>query len=173
MQFPFENYNPVVSDSVFVAPTAVIIGRTTVGDGTSIWFHTVIRADINKIEIGSNTNIQDGCLLHVTHKHSTFVGDRVTVGHGAILHGCRVESDCLVSMGAVVLDGATVGAGSIVAAGAVVAPGAVIPPGSMVMGIPAKVVRQVTEEDKLKIDKGWQNYLHYSGIYRGMTLKTD
>lgn len=173
MQFPFENFHPSVPESVFVAPTAVIIGRTQVGDGTSIWFNTVIRADINKIDIGANTNVQDGCLLHVTHKHSLFIGDRVSVGHGAILHGCRVESDCLVSMGAVVLDGAVVGAGSIVAAGAVVAPGAIIPPASLVMGIPAKVVRQVTEEDRLKIDRGWQNYLHYSGIYRGMNLQVD
>jgi len=173
MLLPFENHVPKVPDSVFVAPTAVIIGRTHIGEGTSVWFNTVIRADINKIEIGANTNVQDGCLFHVTNKHSLFVGDRVSVGHGAILHGCRVESDCLVSMGAVVLDGAVVGVGSIVAAGAVVAPGAVIPPGSLVMGIPAKVVRQVTEEDKLKIDKGWQNYLHYSGVYRGMNLKLD
>lgn len=133
----------------------------------------MIRADINRIDIGSNTNIQDGCLLHVTNKHGLHVGDRVTVGHGAILHGCRVEADCLISMGAVVLDGAVVGAGSIIAAGAVVAPGSQIPAGSLAMGVPAKVVRQVTDDDKHKIDRGWQNYLHYSGIYRGMTLKTD
>ncbi|HEY9713002.1 MAG TPA: gamma carbonic anhydrase family protein, partial [Chroococcales cyanobacterium] len=140
-------------------------------EGASIWFNCVLRGDINRIDIGSNTNIQDGCLLHVTHKHPLFVGERVTVGHGAILHGCRIEADCLISMGAVVLDGAVVGAGSIVAAGAVVAPSANVPPGSLVMGIPAKVVRQVTDDDKHKIDRGWQNYLHYSGIYRGMALK--
>lgn len=173
MLFPFENFRPEVHDSVFVAPTAVIVGRAHVAEGSSIWFHTVIRADINRIDIGSNTNIQDGCLLHVTNKHGLHVGDRVTVGHGAILHGCRVEADCLISMGAVVLDGAVIGAGSIIAAGAVVAPGSNIPAGSLAMGVPAKVVRQVTDEDKHKIDRGWQNYLHYSGIYRGMRLKND
>jgi carbonic anhydrase/acetyltransferase-like protein (isoleucine patch superfamily) len=173
MLFPFENFHPDVPESVFVAPTAVIIGRTHIGEGSSIWFHTVVRADINRIDIGMNTNIQDGCLLHVTNKHGLFVGDRVTVGHGAILHGCRVEADCLISMGAVVLDGAVVGAGSIIAAGAVVAPGSQIPAGSLAMGVPAKVVRQVTDDDRHKIDRGWQNYLHYSGIYRGMTLKVE
>lgn len=173
MLFPFENFQPEVHESVFVAPTAVIVGRAHVGEGASVWFQTVVRADINRIDIGSNTNIQDGCLLHVTNKHPLFVGDRVTVGHGAILHGCRVEADCLISMGAVVLDGAVVGAGSIVAAGAVVAPGSNIPPNSLAMGVPAKVVRQVTDDDRHKIDRGWRNYLHYSGIYRGMRLQSE
>jgi len=157
-----------VHESVFVAPTAVVIGRATIGEGASIWFNCVVRADINEISIGKNTNIQDGSLLHVTNKHPLIVAENVTVGHGAILHGCKIEKNCLIAMGATVLDGAVVGEGSIVAAGAVVAPGSQIPANSIVMGVPGKVVRAVTEEDKRKIDKGWQNYLRYSGIYQGM-----
>ncbi len=173
MQIPYENHNPEVHKTVFIAPTAVIVGRTKIAEGASVWFHCVIRGDINQIEIGKNTNIQDGCLLHVTNRHPLIVAERVTVGHGAILHGCTIESDCLISMGAVVLDGAVVGAGSIVAAGAVVPPGAQIPPNSLVMGVPGRVVRTLAEEDRNKIDKGWQNYLRYSGIYQGMGIATQ
>jgi len=173
MLFPYENYQPEVHETAFLAPTAVVIGRTKIAEGASVWFHCVVRGDINKIEIGKNTNIQDGCLLHVTNRNALIVGERVTVGHGAILHGCKIESDCLISMGAVVLDGATVGSGSIIAAGAVVTPGSEIPPNSLVMGVPAKIVRPVTADDRNKIDRGWQNYLRYSGIYHGMGLKVS
>ncbi|HEY9774915.1 MAG TPA: gamma carbonic anhydrase family protein [Planktothrix sp.] len=171
MIFPYENFRPEIHETVFVAPTAVIIGRTKIAEGASIWFNCVVRGDINAIEIGKNTNIQDGCLLHVTNRNPLVVAERVTVGHGAILHGCRIEADCLVSMGAVVLDGAAVGAGSVIAAGAVVTPGTVIPPNSLVMGVPGKIVRNVTPDDCSKIERGWQNYLRYSGIYQGMGLK--
>lgn len=171
MLYPYENHTPEVHESVFVAPTAVIVGRTKIAEGASIWFHCVVRGDINQISIGQNTNIQDGCLLHVTNRNALIVGERVTVGHGAVLHGCKIENDCLISMAAVVLDGAVVGAGSIVAAGSVVPPGAEIPPNSLVMGVPGKIVRNVSEDDRNKIDRGWQNYLRYSGIYRGMGLK--
>ena len=173
MLLPYESFHPEVHESAFIAPTAVVIGRAKVAEGASIWFHCVVRADINQIEIGESTNIQDGCLLHVTNRNALFVGARVTVGHGAILHGCHVESDCLISMGAVVLDGSTIGAGSIVAAGAVVPPGVIIPAGSLVMGVPGKIIRQVSPEDRHKIDRGWQNYLRYSGIYRGMGLQSS
>ncbi len=170
MQIPFENHQPDIHDSVFLAPTAVVIGRCTIGQGSSIWFQCVVRADINAIEIGKNTNIQDGCLLHVTNHHALIIADRVTVGHGAILHGCKIESDCLISMGAVVLDGAVVGNGSIIAAGAVVPPGAEIPANSLVMGVPGKVMRHVSPADRSQIDRGWQNYLRYSNVYKDMKL---
>ena len=172
MLLPFEAFVPELAESVFIAPTAVVIGRAFIREGASIWFNSVVRADINRIDIGENTNIQDGCMLHVTNKHPLFIGQRVTVGHGAILHGCLVEDDCLIAMGAVVLDGAVVGAGSIVGAGAVVAPGSNVPPGSLVMGVPAKVIRPVSEQDRTQIDRGWQNYLRYSGMYQATTLKT-
>jgi carbonic anhydrase/acetyltransferase-like protein (isoleucine patch superfamily) len=170
MLIPYENHHPELHESVFLAPTAVVIGRAKVREGASIWFNCVIRADINAIEIGANTNIQDGCMLHVTNRNGLIVGDRVTVGHGAVLHGCKIEADCLISMAAVVLDGAVVGAGSIVAAGSVVPPGSEIPPHSLVMGVPGRVVRSVSDEDRRKIDRGWQNYLRYAGIYHGMGL---
>lgn len=158
--------SPQIHSSAFVAENATIIGRVSIGEGASVWFQTVIRGDINEIKIGMNSNIQDGCLLHVTNAHSLIVGECVTVGHGAILHGCVVESSCLISMGAVVLDGAVIGSGSIVAAGAVVAPGSKIPANSLVMGIPAKVVRSVGEQDTAKIEAGWQHYLDYAKQYR-------
>jgi carbonic anhydrase/acetyltransferase-like protein (isoleucine patch superfamily) len=166
MRFSINGYSPDIHKTAFVAPNATLIGRVTIGSGSSIWFGTVIRADINEINIGANTNIQDGCLLHVTHEQAVFIGECVTVGHGAILHGCRVESSCLISMGAIVLDGAQVGGGSIVAAGAVVTPGTLVPPKSLVMGVPAKVIRPVTSEDLSRIEAGWQHYLAYADTYR-------
>ena len=123
MIFPYESYQPEVHETAFLAPTAVVIGRTKIREGASVWFNCVVRGDINEIEIGKNANIQDGCMLHVTSRNALVIGERVTVGHGAILHGCKIESDCLISMGAIVLDGAVVGSGSIIAAGAVIAPG--------------------------------------------------
>ena len=171
MFYPYNDFEPVVSNTAFVAPTAVLVGQVTVGEAASIWFHCVVRGDINSISIGANSNIQDGCLLHVTQRNSLVIDQRVTAGHGAILHACHIESDCLIAMGAIVLDGAVVGAGSIVAAGAVVAPGSVIAPGSLVMGVPGKVVRSVRAEDRQRIEQGWQNYIRYSGIYRNMNWK--
>ncbi len=170
MLLPYAEFKPLVHETSFVAPTAVLIGQVTVGEGASIWFHCVARADINAIKIGTNTNIQDGCMLHVTQRNALTVEDRVTVGHGAILHACHIEPDCLIAMGVIVLDGAVIGAGSIVAAGAVVAPGSSIPPGSLVMGVPGKVVRPVRAEDRQRIEHGWQNYIRYSSVYRGMNL---
>jgi carbonic anhydrase/acetyltransferase-like protein (isoleucine patch superfamily) len=170
MNYPFAEFQPVVHETAFVAPTAVLIGQVTVAEGASIWFHSVARGDINLVSIGANTNIQDGCMLHVTQRNPLLVDERVTAGHGAILHACHIESDCLIAMGAIVLDGAKVGAGSIVAAGAVVAPGTIIPPASLVMGVPGKVVRPVNAEDRSRIEQGWQNYIRYSAIYRGMNL---
>lgn len=159
-------YSPQIHSSAFVAENATVIGRVTIAEGASVWFQTVIRGDINEVRIGVNSNIQDGCLLHVTNQHSLTVGDCVTVGHGAILHGCVVESSCLISMGAIVLDGAAIGTGSIVAAGAVVAPGSKIPGNSLVMGVPAKVVRSLGAQDTALIESGWRHYLDYASQYK-------
>jgi carbonic anhydrase/acetyltransferase-like protein (isoleucine patch superfamily) len=166
MNFSINGCSPDLDENVFVAPNATLIGRVSVGSASSIWFQAVVRGDINEIKIGKQTNIQDGSLLHVTASHALIIGDCVTVGHGAILHGCIIESQCLISMGAVVLDGAKIGSGSIVAAGAVVAPGVDIPCESLVMGVPAKVVRKVTIQDKARIESGWQNYVEYAASYR-------
>ncbi len=165
MLYKYLSYSPQIDSSVYIAPTATVIGQATIGNESSIWFNTVIRADINSIEIGSQTNIQDSCVLHVTNQFKVKIEDRVTVGHGAILHGCTIESDCLIAMGAVILDGAVIKSGSMVAAGSVVAPGTVIPPNSLVMGTPAKVTRSLSDDDKSKMRQNWQNYLGYAKTY--------
>ncbi|MBS1991838.1 MAG: gamma carbonic anhydrase family protein [Cyanobacteria bacterium SZAS LIN-3] len=164
--YKLQDKSPQVDASVFVAPTACLIGEVVVHQDASIWFHTVIRGDINSVVIGSGTNIQDGCLLHVTNTHPLKVGERVTVGHGAILHGATIESDCLIGMGSIILDGALIGAHSVVAAGSIVAPGSQIPPGSLVMGVPGKVVREATSKDREMIDRGWSNYVGYRQSFR-------
>lgn len=164
--YKFQEKAPEVHESAFVAPTACIIGEVAVKEDASIWFHTVIRGDINSVTIGRSTNIQDGCLLHVTNAHPLVVGERVTVGHGAILHGATIESDCLIGMGSIILDGALIGAHSVIAAGSIVAPGSQIAPGSLVMGVPGKVVREATSKDREMIDRGWKNYVGYRQSFR-------
>jgi carbonic anhydrase/acetyltransferase-like protein (isoleucine patch superfamily) len=164
--YKFQEKAPSVHESAFVAPTACLVGQVVVKEDASIWFHTVIRADINEVSIGRSTNIQDGCLLHVTNAHPLTVGDRVTVGHGAILHGATIEADCLIGMGSIILDGALIGAHSVIAAGSIVAPGSQIAPGSLVMGVPGKVVREATSKDREMIDRGWQNYVGYRQSFR-------
>ena len=144
---PFSNRAPHVHPTVFVASDAQLIGDVYLGEGTSIWFGAILRGDINYIRIGGRSNIQDGCLLHVTEGDPVVVGDEVTVGHGAILHGCRVGGRSLVGMGAVILDGAQIEEGSIVAAGALVREGQRFPSRSLIAGLPAKVKREVTEEE--------------------------
>lgn len=132
----------MVGAGCFIAPTATLIGDVVLGEHSSVWFGCVLRGDVGFIRIGKRTNIQDLTTIHVTGGlANTMVGDDVTVGHRAVLHGCTVEDGCLIGMGAVVLDGAVVGAGSIVGAGAVVTPGTRIAPGSMVLGTPGRVVR--------------------------------
>ncbi len=155
---------PTLGQDVFIAPGAWVIGDVHVGDRTSIWFNTVVRGDVNFIRIGCETNIQDNVTLHVTgKKFPLFIGDRVTVGHQAVVHGCVVEDECLIGMGAIVLDGARIGKGSIVAAGAVVSPGTEVPPGSVVMGIPAEVKKTLTEEEKERIR---ETAVHYVTLAR-------
>jgi Carbonic anhydrases/acetyltransferases, isoleucine patch superfamily len=165
MKYSFQEHMPDVHDSAYMAPTAVVIGRVKMGENSSIWFNSIARGDINTVTIGSNTNIQDLCTLHVTHENGVAVGDRVTIGHGAVLHGCKVEDDCLIGMGSVVLDGASIGKGSIVAAGAVVAPNTVIPPDSLVMGVPGRVMRRLHEREQQNFAKNWQGYVQYSKKY--------
>ncbi len=149
MIVPFQGKKPKISDSCFLAPDCVVVGDVTIGPDSSVWFKAVIRGDINWIKIGSFTNIQDGCIVHVTGGSSpTTIGDHVTVGHGAILHGCTVESACLIGMGAIILDNAVVGTGSLVAAGSVVKSGMVIPPNSMVAGNPALIKRRISCDEK-------------------------
>ena len=142
---------PRIDDQAFVAPTAVVVGAVTMGPRASLWYGAVARADAETIEIGADSNVQDGCTLHSDPGFPLVVGRGVTVGHRVVLHGARVDDDVLIGMGSVVMNGAHVGAGSIVAAGAVVTQGTTIPPGSVVAGIPAKVVRPASDDDLLHI----------------------
>ncbi|MBX9686933.1 MAG: gamma carbonic anhydrase family protein [Candidatus Obscuribacterales bacterium] len=158
----FEGKKPEIAEGAYIAPGVVMIGEVRIAAEASIWFQSVLRGDINSIEIGEKTNIQDGCLLHVTKRHALKVGARVTVGHGAILHACEIGDDCLIAMGAIVLDGAVVEAGSMVGAGALVPPGMRVKAGSLVLGSPAKFIRELNTEDQARIQAGWQNYIDYS-----------
>ena len=138
---------PQIDDQAFVAPTAVVVGAVTMGPRSSIWYGAVARADADAIEIGEGSNVQDGCTLHSDAGFPLLIGKGVTVGHRVVLHGARVDDDVLVGMGSVVMNGVHIGSGSIVAAGAVVTQGTVVPPGSLVAGVPARVLRQTTEDD--------------------------
>ena len=139
-----------------------MIGDVTVGEDSSIWFNVVARGDINTIQIGKRSNIQDGSVLHVTEDCPVRVGDDVTIGHKALVHGCRIEQGSLIGMGAVVLDNATVGPNALVAAGAVVREKYVVPPGTLVAGVPARVVRELTEEERSLILQSAEHYIEYA-----------
>jgi len=143
----FAGVEPAVSESVWVAGGATLIGRVTIGARSSVWFTTVVRGDGERIDVGDETNLQDGVVIHADPGFPVSVGDRVSVGHRAILHGCTVEDDVLIGMGAVVLNGARIGTGSLIAAGAVVLEGTTVPPRSLVAGVPAKVRRELTDEE--------------------------
>lgn len=140
--------DPKVDPESFTAPTSVVIGDVTLRAGASVWYGAVLRADFGPIVIGADSNIQDNCTLHVDPGFPITVGERVSVGHNAVLHGATVEDDCLIGMGATVLNGAVIGAGSLVAAQALVPQGMRVPPGSLVAGVPAKVRRELTEEER-------------------------
>ncbi|MFD8001960.1 gamma carbonic anhydrase family protein [Streptomyces mirabilis] len=140
--------DPQVDPEAFTAPTSVVIGDVTLHAGASVWYGAVLRADFGPIVIGADSNIQDNCTLHVDPGFPITVGERVSVGHNAVLHGATVEDDCLIGMGATVLNGAVIGAGSLVAAQALVPQGMQVPPGSLVAGVPAKVKRPLTEEER-------------------------
>ncbi len=157
---------PQLADDVYIAPGAWVIGDVVIGRASSVWFNTVIRGDENYIHIGEQTNIQDGCVLHITgQRFPLTIGNRVTIGHGAVVHGCVVEDECLIGMRAVVLDGARIGKGSVVAAGAVVTPGFQVPPGSLVMGMPAVVKREITDRERQRALSPVQHYLELSREY--------
>lgn len=164
---PYRGKHPQIAASAYIDPAAVIIGDVVIGEDSSVWPCTVIRGDVHYIRIGARTNIQDGCVLHVMRdEHPLILGDNVTIGHSVTLHGCTIESRCLVGMGAVILNGVHVGAGSIVAAGTLLLEGAKIPPGSLVVGHPGKVRRTLTAVDQASIDAYAKRYVEYKNIYR-------
>lgn len=159
MIIKYKNYDPVIAQNVFVAPNCTIIGRCTVEEDCSIWFNAVIRADVNEIKIGRNTNVQDGCVLHCDHDYDVSIGSNVTIGHNAIVHGCKIGSKCIIGMGATILDGAVIGDNCIVGANSLITSRKQIPSGSMVIGSPAKVVRELTAEEIEGIRKSVAEYV--------------
>jgi gamma-carbonic anhydrase len=164
---PYRGIYPKIAPTAYVDQASTVIGDVTMGDRSSVWPSAVLRGDVNRIVIGADTNIQDGSVLHgELDRYPVILGDRVTVGHMVCLHGCVVEDDVLVGIGAIVLNGAKVGHGSVIAAGALVPEGMEIPPESMVMGVPAKVRRQVTEEEKARFKENAQRYIRYRQDYR-------
>lgn len=160
---------PDIPQSTFVAPNATVLGDVAIGEGSGVWFGAVIRGDSNRMRIGSRTNIQDLCVLHVDEHNELSIGDDVTVGHRAILHGCRISDRVLIGMGATVMNGAKIGSDSIVGAGALVTEGADIPQGSLVIGFPAKVRRPLTDEEITLIRRSAEHYAEYAQMY----LKAD
>ncbi len=151
-----------IDPSAWVAPNATVIGAVTIGPGSSVFYQSVLRGDIAPIRIGAQTNIQDGCILHVGSEDPCILGDRVSLGHGAVVHGATVEDDCLIGMRATILNGAVIGKGSVVGAGAVVPEKMIVPPNSLVVGIPAKVAKQVPAELGRIIRQTAENYVVYA-----------
>ena len=166
MILAYRGRHPVIHPSVFVAPGADVIGRVRLAKDASVWFGCVLRGDVNRIEIGQATNIQDGSILHVDDDHPCLISDHVHVGHHANLHGCVVERGAMIGIGAIVLSGARVGAGAIIGAGSVVLEGTKIPPRTLAVGTPARVVRPVTSRD-LRYIKTWiAKYVRLAKHYR-------
>ncbi|MEU2790314.1 gamma carbonic anhydrase family protein [Streptomyces sp. NPDC007100] len=162
---------PSVDPGAFTAPTSVVVGDVTLAPGASVWYHAVLRADCGPIVLGADSNIQDNCTVHVDPGFPVTVGERVSVGHNAVLHGCTVEDDVLIGMGATVLNGAHIGAGSLVAAQALVPQGMRVPPGSLVAGVPAKVRRELTGEERDGIRLNAAMYTELARSHRAAVME--
>ena len=163
----FKGIRPIVAETAFIADSAQVIGDVHIGEHSSVWFNTVLRGDVYHIRIGEQTNIQDRSVIHVTSdRFPTLIGNRVTVGHGVILHGCTVKDHCLIGIGSIILDEAVIGEESLIAAGSLITPGTKIPPRSLVMGSPAKVRRPMTEAEVAGIQENWRHYVDLKDVYR-------
>lgn len=168
----FQGIKPLIPDSCFIDETGVVIGDVVLGEYCSVWFHAVVRGDVHCIRIGDRTNVQDLCMLHVTHDtHPLIIGNEVTIGHGAILHGCTIKDRVLIGMGAIIMDGAVIGEDSIVGGGALITEQTIVPPKSLILGSPAKVQRPVTVEELAWIKESAENYVKYAGQYMDSTSK--
>ncbi len=156
----------LVDPSVFIAPGAIVLGDVTMAAESSVWFNAVVRGDTDSIRIGRQSNVQDLAVIHCDEGVPCTIGDRVTLGHAAIVHGATLEDDCLIGIRAVVMNGARIGAGSLIAVGALITEGVEIPPGSLVMGVPGKVIRQITERDLERIRHAASHYVGAAKAYR-------
>lgn len=164
---------PTIPESAYIAPGAHLIGDVRLGEQASVWPACVLRGDINYIEIGDRSNVQDGSIVHLADDLPVIVGKDVTIGHGAIIHACTIEDECLIGMGSTVLDGSVIGHNSIVGAGALVTPRTIIPPGSMVLGAPAKVVRQLSDEEQAKLKSWAAKYVRVSAAHKAKHAPAD
>ena len=169
----YKHHNPKLSKGVWVADGAMVIGDVEVGEDSSIWFGAVVRGDVHYIKIGKRTNIQDLSMIHVTHYKKpdrsdgfpTIIGDDVTVGHRVMLHGCTIEDNCLIGMSATILDGAVIGKNSIVGAGSLITMNKKFPPNSLIMGSPAKVVRELSDEEIAELQASAKRYVEFKNSY--------
>src|SRR5215207_7949073 len=164
--YSFAGNTPDIHESAFIAPTASIIGRAKLGKEASAFYGVSVRADTADITVGAGSNLQDNVVLHADPGYPCTVGERVSVGHSAVVHGCTVEDDCLIGMGATILNGAVIGTGSLVAAGAVVLEGTVVPPRSLVAGVPGKVRRELTEEEFAGVQGNAARYVDLAQAHR-------
>ncbi|HOE57369.1 MAG TPA: gamma carbonic anhydrase family protein [Bacillota bacterium] len=167
MIISYKHYKPDIGRNVFMAENSTIIGRCFIADNCGIWYNTVLRADVNEIRIGKGTNIQDGCIVHCDHDYRTCIGENVTVGHNAIIHGCTIGSNCLIGMGAIIIDGAVIGDNVIVGANSLITSGKTIPSGVLVLGSPARIVRELTPEEIEGIRQSAEGYIKLSEEYPG------
>ena len=164
---PFNKIFPRLHDTAFVTDDAILIGDVEIGEDSSVWFGSILRGDVNYIRIGERTNIQDQTIIHVSSKGlPTIVGDEVTVGHRVTLHACHVERGCLIGIGAILMDGVRVGSQSLVGADSLLTPGTQIPPRSLVIGSPARVKRELSEDELSSLDRSWRNYVELKEQYR-------
>ena len=163
----FQSVLPQIAESAYIDPSAVVIGDVIIGERSSVWPNVSIRGDVNSIRIGDETSVQDNTVIHADQPvYRCLIGNRVTVGHGVILHGCVVEDDAVVGMGAIVLNGAKIGNGAVVAAGAVVPEGMDVPAGMLAMGMPAKVRREVSFDERTRFSKGAEGYVALAAVYK-------
>jgi carbonic anhydrase/acetyltransferase-like protein (isoleucine patch superfamily) len=165
---PVTGIAPQFGDACFIAPNATVVGDVVMGDQCSVWFNAVVRGDVNSIRIGNRVNIQDGAVIHCTYKKTTVIlGDNVSIGHNAIVHGCKVDDNVLIGMGAIVMDNCEIGSNTIIAAGAVVTEGTVVPQGCIFAGVPAKKIKDISQElISHEIERIAKNYLMYSGWFK-------
>lgn len=167
MLHAFKGVLPKLGHGVFLVDSSEVIGDVIIGAQSSLWFNVVVRGDVNFIRIGARTNVQDGSVIHVTHKqHPTVIGDDVTIGHNVTLHGCRIGNRCLIGMGAVIMDGVEIADDVLIAAGSLVTPGSSIPAGTLYAGAPARFKRTLTAAEILDLKQSAANYLHYVKGYR-------
>jgi len=159
-------YVPTIKPSVYLAPGAVVVGRVELQDEVSIWYNAVVRGDVDEVKIGRRTNIQDGCVLHQNEGVPLIIGEEVTVGHGAMIHGCTIGDGCLIGMGAIILTGAKIGEECLIGAGTLIKEGQEIPPGVLAVGSPARIVRELSAEERMNLRRSAHHYVLMADQHR-------